>query len=108
MTNPKQHHNSKPSQATIDYLRDLAMQKGQSFAWPRTQREASEEIERLKKVRRTSRADRRREMREVRRDMASGRGDAARVRDKELAGYGSTARWADDGDEDREDREAGR
>lgn len=107
MTNPQPHH-SKPTNATIDYLRDLAMQKGQSFAWPQTQREASEEIKRLKKVRRTSRADRRRETRQVRGDMASGRGDAARVRDEELGGYGSTAHWADDSAEDDDDRGAGR
>ena len=39
-------------------------------------------------------ADRRRERREVRDDMAAGRGDGARVRETEVEGYGSTARWA--------------
>jgi hypothetical protein len=75
------------------YLQDLATATGRSFKWPRTQREASEEIKALKKFKRTSRADRRRETREIRADMARGRGGSAAVRDDELTGYGSTAAW---------------
>jgi hypothetical protein len=80
----------------MNYLRDLAAATGRSFKWPSTQREASEEIEALKKFRRTSRADRRRETREIRADMAKGRGGSAAVRDEELSGYGSTASWGTD------------
>jgi len=76
----------------MNYLRDLATRTGRSFAWPSTQREASEEIEALQKFDRTSRADRRRETRAIRGDMARGRGAAA-VRDDELSGYGSAASW---------------
>jgi hypothetical protein len=107
MTNPQQHPNG-PTDRQLKYLRGLADATGGSFAWPQTSKEASEEIDRLQKSKRTGRADRSRETRELRRDMASGRGDAARVRDAELGGYGSTAHWADDSDEDRDDPEARR
>jgi hypothetical protein len=80
----------------MKYLRDLAAATGRSFTWPRTQREASEEIEALKKFRRSSRADRRRETRAIRADLARGRGGSAAVRDDELSGYGSTASWGTD------------
>jgi hypothetical protein len=39
-------------------------------------------------------ADRRRELRAVQDDLAGGRGDAARVRDYEISGYGSECRWS--------------
>lgn len=103
-----QTHLNKPTKPQLAYLRDLAMKTGRSFDWPRTFDEASEQIDRLKKAKRTSRADRRRETWEVRRDMASGRGDAVRVRDEELAGYGSAARWADDSEEEGDERGWGR
>lgn len=76
------------------YLRDLATTTGRSFAWPSTQREASEEIKALQKFEPTSRGDRRRETRQIRDDMARGRGGAPAVRDDEVAGYGSTAAWS--------------
>jgi hypothetical protein len=91
MTNT--HPHSKPSKKTMKYLRDLATATGRSFAYPATQRDASKEIEKLKKFKRTSWTDRRRETRDVQRDMASGRGGAAAVRDDELSGYGSAASW---------------
>jgi hypothetical protein len=92
MTNSQPHLNG-PTKKQMKFLRHLADATGGSFAWPRTSKEAGEEIDRLKKSKRTGRADRRRETRQVRDDMASGRGDAARVRDEELGGYGSEARW---------------
>lgn len=69
------------------------MSTGQSFSWPKTQKEARDEIDRLLGAKPTSRADRRRETREVRDDMARGRGGAAAVRPDELSGYGSAASW---------------
>ena len=84
----------KPTPKQLKYLRALAQRTGQTFAYPRTMEAASEEIERLKGVKATPQADRRRELREVQDDLATGRGDAARVRDAELSGYGSTATWA--------------
>ena len=84
----------KPTSKQLNYLRSLAQRTGQTFAWPQTIEDASSEIERLEGVKKTPGADRRRERREVRDDMAAGRGDAARVLDGEVEGYGSTARWA--------------
>lgn len=85
--------NAKPPSARqMRYLRDLAAQRGETFAYPRTAAEASAEIERLKGRRRSSATERRVERLEVSRAMAA-RGDAAAVREGELDGYGSSARW---------------
>jgi hypothetical protein len=76
------------------YLRQLALERGVSFAPPRTRFEASRLIDRLKLRPPEPRADRRREIRAVQDDLARGRGDAARVREElEITGYGSTATW---------------
>jgi hypothetical protein len=101
MTNPA-HHNKPASQKQLAFLRRLAAERGQSFAYPRTSAEASEEIRRLKGGPKLSSADRRREDRVVREAMA-GRGDAARVREEELAGYGSTAGWTHEVDDHGKD-----
>lgn len=85
--------NKPPSARQMRYLRDLAAQRGESFAYPRTASEASAEIDRLKGRRRSSATERRVERLEVSRAMAE-RGDAASVRDAEIVGYGSSARWA--------------
>ena len=84
----------KPTPKQLNYLRSLAQRTGQTFAWPTSAAEASAEIERLKGAKKTPVADRRRERRQIQDDMATRRGDAANVRDNELTGYGSTARWA--------------
>lgn len=99
MTNSQPH--IPPSPRQLRALRNLANATGQTFAYPRTGGEASEEITRLKKVAPTSRSDRRRELKSVRGAMATGRGDASRIRDDELQGYGSTAAWRE-GVEDEE------
>ena len=75
------------------YLRQLAVQRGVSFTPPRTRAEASCLIDELKRREPEPAADRRRELRAVQKDMADGRGDAARVREDELTGYGSSASW---------------
>ncbi len=74
------------------YLRQLATSRGVSFTPPQTKAEASRLIGQLKARTPDSRSDRTREIRQVQRDMQS-RGDAARVRDHELEGHGSTAAW---------------
>lgn len=107
MTNSQPYLNG-PTRPQLKLLRELAEETGGTFVWPTSAAAASRQIEDLKGRRNTGRADRRRETLEVRRDMARGRGDAARVSDRELTGYGSTARWADDSPEDRDDRGAGR
>jgi hypothetical protein len=78
----------------MSYLRDLALGRGQSFAYPQTFDDADREIKRLLAAKRTSSADRRRERRALGRDMAEGQGDAASVRRSELSGYGSSATWS--------------
>src|SRR5215213_696255 len=75
------------------YLRQLALERGVSFVPPQTRSEASRLIDELKRRPAESRADRRREVRAVQDDLARGRGDAARVRESEVSGYGSSATW---------------
>lgn len=76
------------------YLRQLAMQRGIPFVPPRTRFEASRLIDELKRRRPDGAADRRREIRAVQNDMASRRGDAARVIDGvDTTGHGSSATW---------------
>lgn len=86
----------KPTPKQLALLRQLAARTGQTFAYPKTRAAASIEIQRLEQAKRTPRADLLREQRAIQRDMAEQRGDAARVREDELAGYGSTATWAGD------------
>jgi hypothetical protein len=93
MTNPQPHPSNPPTPKQLRYLRDLALGRGQTFAYPETFDEADRQIKRLLKVKRTSGADRRREARAISAEMAERRGDAARVRDHELGGYGSNCRW---------------
>jgi hypothetical protein len=81
-----------PTAKQLRYLRTLAEQRGESFASPRTAAEASAEIKRLKARQRSSATERRIERDEVSRAMAA-RGGAAAVRDSEIVGYGSSARW---------------
>jgi hypothetical protein len=92
MSNPQPHPRHPPTAKQISYLRDLALGRGQTFAYPETFEQADREIKRLRKVKRTGPADRRRQNRAVSADMAA-RGDDARVRDYELRGYGSHATW---------------
>jgi hypothetical protein len=74
------------------YLRSLAMQRGVSFTIPRTRAEASRLVDELRRQPADSVADRRREVRAVQNAMATGRGDAARVREElEVTGYGASA-----------------
>jgi hypothetical protein len=75
------------------YLRRLAIQRGVTFTIPRTRAEASRLIDELKSRAPEPAADRRREVRAVQADMATDRGDAARVREDEITGYGSHATW---------------
>jgi len=93
MTDQGQHPNG-PTRNQERFLKDLQEETGCTFAWPRTFDEADREIKKLLKIRKMSRADRRRERHEVTRSLAEEFGDAAAIRDDELAGYGSTASWA--------------
>src|SRR5439155_12159752 len=82
-----------PTARQQSYIRRLALERGVSFTPPRTRAEASALINQLKRRRREDAGTRRRELKAVRGDLAIGRGDATRVRDHEVAGYGSTATW---------------
>ena len=76
------------------YLRTLAIQRGVSFTVPRTRAEASRQIDELRRRPTDSAADRRRDVRAVQDAMATGRDDAARIREEvEVTGYGASATW---------------
>ncbi len=86
-----------PRSATLKqqrYLRWLAAQSGTTFTPPRSSQEASRMIEEMRSRHRTPRGEIAREQRTVTRDMATRRGDAAKVTPQELSGYGSSATWA--------------
>lgn len=86
-----------PTKATsrqLAYLKTLADQRGQSFRYPSTTEEASQEIRRLKRIRPDSTADQRRERRLIAGQIHAGPSDAAaRVHASEVGGYGAQARW---------------
>ena len=85
-----------PSPRQLNYLRALASRTGQTFTYPKTSRDASRAIQRLKTVRPSSRI----ELELERRDLASEQAareancDVPVDLDTEVAGYGSTATWS--------------
>lgn len=74
-------------------LKSLAQRTGQTFAYPQTPREASREIERLLKAKPSSRTEVNLERKQIVDQLAEGPQDAARVRQGEISGYGSSATW---------------
>jgi hypothetical protein len=81
----------KPSAKQLRYLRELASQRGQTFRYPATRRQASSEISRLKRIPARGYLA---EFDEQRRfDHDPGPQDATRIRDDEIAGYGANAHW---------------
>lgn len=74
-------------------LHNLASSRGQSFTYPMTRTQASAEIKRLMGLRPSSRLERTRE-RDTAKALPVDLTNAASVRDDEITGYGSTARWA--------------
>jgi hypothetical protein len=81
-----------PSKEQLSHLRRLAQRKGQSFAYPTTRQEASREIDRLRRAASSTAAERALDHQEIASDdhpvLSS-----ARVREDEIQGYGSSARW---------------
>jgi hypothetical protein len=77
----------------LNYLKALAQRTGQTFTWPRTSAQASEEIARLKDTRSSTPAERALERIDNRaaREAAE---DAFAVHGFEVLGYGSTATWS--------------
>jgi hypothetical protein len=94
MTYSQQHlREATPRQLAL--LKNLAMERGQSFAYPpnMTFAQADVQIKQLKRTKPTRRSDRRRDDRQVRQDLAERSGGSISVRRDELAGYGSHAAW---------------
>ena len=86
---------SKPPTAKqLAYLRALAERAGQTFAAPRTRRDASAEIRRLMATPAESRVERRIERNEIADAIAAGPQDSSRVIPSEVTGYGSSATWS--------------
>ena len=86
---------AKPTRRQLNYLRALANRTGQTFTYPRTRREASREIERLKQAQPNTRIERKLERKDIADAVAHGPQDATRVQPGEVTGYGSTATWKD-------------
>lgn len=84
---------SKPTPRQLRYLRSLAERTGQTFTYPRTFADASRQIDRLKQARPSSHGELEVE-REIVDAVAVGEQDAARVREDEISGHGSSATWA--------------
>ena len=83
----------RPTPRQLSYLKSLAERTGQTFTYPVTSGDASREIARLKNTRPSSRTERRIERKLIADQIAAGPADAARVRDDEISGHGSSATW---------------
>jgi hypothetical protein len=86
-------NNSKPTSRQLAYLKSLADRTGQTFTYPKTSRQASAEINRLKQAKPSSRTERYVERKLIADQIATGPLDAARVREDEIHGRGSSATW---------------
>ena len=83
----------KPTSRQLAYLKNLANRTGQTFTYPQTSRQASAEINRLKHAQPSSRTERYVERKLIADQIATGPLDAARVREDEISGRGSSATW---------------
>lgn len=81
-----------PTPKQLKALRSLAFSRGQTFSYPATKAEASREIQRLLRARGQSLIDRQIEADELER--LRGPRDATAVREDEVSGHGSSARWS--------------
>ena len=83
----------KPTSRQLNYLKALAERTGQTFTYPGTMADASAEIKRLKQTQASSRTERHVERKVIADQIATGPLDAARVREDEISGRGSSATW---------------
>lgn len=81
----------RPTRRQLAYLRSLAQSRGQTFSYPTTKRQASQEIRRLLGVPADSSRDHRIETHRLATTPTPG--DATRVRADETTGYGAHAHW---------------
>jgi hypothetical protein len=97
---PTPHHpevqmaDKPPTRRQLAYLKVLADRAGQTFTYPISREEASLQINRLERAEPSTRTERRVERKQIADAIATGSTDSTRVRDDELAGYGSSATWA--------------
>jgi hypothetical protein len=82
-----------PSPRQLNYLKALAAKTGQTFIWPKTSRQASSEIARLKRTHPSTPAERAVEQIDDRlvREAAE---DAVAIHGLEVVGHGSNATWS--------------
>lgn len=90
----------KPTSRQLAYLKNLANRTGQTFTYPQTSRQASAEINRLRHAQPSSRTERYIERKLIADQIATGPLDAARVRDDEISGRGSSATWTHNREQD--------
>jgi hypothetical protein len=84
-----------PSARQLNYLKALANRTGRTFTYPRTSRDASREIQRLKAVRPSSRVELELERVDVAAEQAAREANCdVPVDVREIEGYGSTATWS--------------
>jgi Protein of unknown function (DUF3072) len=83
-----------PTAKQLAYLRALAERTGQTFAPPRTSRDASTEIRRLKAAPAESQLERKVERDDIAEAIGTGAQDSVRVTRSEVTGYGSSATWS--------------
>ena len=88
----------KPTPAQLRYLRDLAQRTGETFTYPHTAAQASDEISRLRQRQPSNRTERAVERRQVIRDIQERPREATRIRSDEIRGHGANAHWAGGGD----------
>jgi hypothetical protein len=83
----------RPTPKQLRLLRTLAVERGETFAVPRTKAEAGGEIARLKARDRSARSEAALDRREVSHNLAR-TGDAATPHSHEIVGYGASTGWA--------------
>ena len=91
-THPHTPPAAKPTSRQLNYLKFLADQRGQTFAYPKTKAQASQEINRLKGTTRTTRDQH--DYDRIVADTTRIPADATRHRTDEVTGYGASAQFA--------------
>jgi hypothetical protein len=82
----------RPSARQLSYLKALANRTGQTFTYPKTSRDASRQIQRLKAVQRSSHVALERLELDAEQAAREANCDVP-IRWSEIEGYGSTATW---------------
>jgi len=89
----------KPTAKQLAYLRALAQRTGETFTYPQTSAETSEEIRRLRQRQPSNRTERAVERHQVIREVQERPRDATRIRSDEVRGHGANCSWAGDEEE---------